>query len=115
MRDNISYKERDMAAANPEVEFHLDSFLGDCQEMLNEHYKSKLPNLNVPSIKVYPGGKYYKVAKKDNSHNESVWFFVSKEDGNIWKAASWKAPAKNFPRGNILSDVAKDVIGVYGI
>ena len=104
-----------MAAANPEVEFHLGGFLGDCQEMLKEHYESKLPSLTVPSIKVYPGGKYYKVAKKDNSHNESVWFFVSKEDGNIWKAASWKTPAKNFPRGNILSDVAKDVIGVYGI
>ncbi len=104
-----------MAAANPEVEFHLDSFLGDCQEMLNEHYESKLPGLKVPTIKVYPGGKYYKVAKKDNSHNESVWFFVSKEDGLVWKAASWKAPAKNFPRGNILTDNAKDVVGVYGI
>ena len=61
-----------MAAANPEVEFHLDGFLGDCQEMLNEHYESKLPSLTVPSIKVYPGGKYYKVAKKDNSHKLEV-------------------------------------------
>ena len=104
-----------MVAANPEVEFHMHGFLDDCQEMLNEHYESKLPSLSVPSLKVYPGGKYYKVAKKDNSHNESVWFFVSKEDGLIWKPASWKAPAKNFPRGCIIEDKAKDVIGVYGI
>ncbi len=37
------------------------------------------------------------------------------EDGLIWKPASWKAPAKNFPRGNILEDKVKDVIGVYGL
>ena len=105
-----------MAAANPEVEFHLDGFLKQCEEMLNEHYNQpKWSSLQAPDIKVYPGGKYYKVAKKDNSHNESVWFFVSKEDGNIWKAASWKSPARNFARGNILEDKVKDVIGIYGI
>ena len=105
-----------MAEANPEVEFHLDGFIEQCNEMLQEHYNYKFDGkLAAPDIKVYPGGKYYKIAKKDNSHNESVWFFVSKEDGLIWKAASWKAPAKNFPRGNILEDVAKDVIGVYGL
>jgi hypothetical protein len=104
-----------MATANPEVEFHMNEFLKDCEEMLKEHYNEKLTNLKVPEIKVYPGSKYYKIAKKDSSLNESVWFFVSKEDGLIWKAASWKAPARNFPRGNILEDKARDVIGVYGL
>mgnify|MGYP003115053077 FL=1 len=104
-----------MPAANPEVEFHMNDFLKECEEMLQEHYSEKFNNLKVPEIKVYTGGKYYKIAKKDNSHNESVWFFVSKEDGLIWKAASWKAPARNFPRGNILEDKAKDVIGIYGL
>ena len=61
------------------------------------------------------GGKYYKVIKEQGEYNKHVWFFVSKEDGLIWKPASWKSPAKNFPRGNILEDKAKDVIGVYGI
>ena len=104
-----------MPAANPEVEFHMNDFLKECEEMLQEHYSEKFSRLQVPEIKVYTGGKYYKIAKKDSSHNESVWFFVSKEDGLIWKAASWKAPARNFPRGNILEDKAKDVIGVYGL
>tara|TARA_R110002110_G_scaffold230731_1_gene446595 strand:- start:102 stop:419 length:318 start_codon:yes stop_codon:yes gene_type:complete len=105
-----------MTSPNPEVEFHLDGFLEQCNEILKEHYETKFPTLGIPEIKVYPGGKYYKVAKKDGSqNNESVWFFVDKEEGNIWKPAGWKAPAKNFPRGNILTDNAKDVIGVYGL
>ena len=104
-----------MAIANPEVEFHLQDFIGDCAVMLNEHYESKFANLEVPEVKVKEGGKYYKVIKSQGEYNQHVWFFVSKEDGLIWKPASWKAPAKNFPRGNILEDKAKDVIGVYGI
>ena len=89
-----------MAIANPEVEFHLQDFIGECVAMLNEHYESKFPRLNVPDVKVSEGGKFYKVYK---------------DDGLIWKPASWKAPARNFPRGNILEDKARDVIGVYGI
>lgn len=29
--------------------------------------------------------------------------FIDLNTGDIWKAASWKAPAKNFPRGNIIN------------
>ena len=104
-----------MAVANPEVEFHMEGFIQECTELLEEHYSEKFNNLNTPEIKVYTGGKYYKIAKVLNSYQESVWFFVGKEDGLIWKAASWKAPARNFPRGNILEDKAKDVIPVYGL
>jgi hypothetical protein len=104
-----------MAIANPEVEFHLQDFIGQCVEIISEHYSSKLPNLEVPEVKIKEGGKYYKIFKQQGEYNSHVWFFVSKEDGFIWKPASWKAPARNFPRGNILEDKAKDVIGVYGI
>ena len=105
-----------MAAPNPEVEFHLDGFLKDCQQMLEEHYSTKFPTLSVPEVDAKEGGKYYKVFKIESGYGGPyVWFFVDKEEGNIWKAASWKAPAKNFPRGNILTDNAKDVIGVYGL
>ena len=104
-----------MAIANPEVEFHLPEFVGECVAMLNEHYESKFSNLKVPDVKVSEGGKFYKVYKDEGEYHKSVWFFVSKEDGLIWKPASWKAPARNFPRGNILEDKARDVIGVYGL
>ena len=52
-----------MAIANPEVEFHLNGFLEQCNEMLKEHYDSKFDgSLDAPDIKVYPGGKYYKLS-----------------------------------------------------
>ena len=104
-----------MAIANPVVEFHLPEVVGECVAMLNEHYETKFPRLNVPDVKVKEVGKFYKVYKDEGEYHKSVWFFVSKEDGLIWKPASWKAPARNFPRGNILEDKAKDVIGVYGL
>ena len=50
-----------MAAPNPEVEFHLDGFLKDCQQMLEEHYSTKFPTLSIPEVDVKEGGKYYKV------------------------------------------------------
>ena len=80
-----------MAAANPEVEFHMNDFLDQCVVLLNDHYDSKFPNLPRPQVKVKAGGKYYKVYQDCGEYHKSVWFFVSKEDGSIWKAASWRA------------------------
>lgn len=50
------------------------------------------------------GSKYIKVIQGTSVHS-----FIVKEDGkkfkkgDILKAASWNAPATNFPRGNILT------------
>jgi hypothetical protein len=52
-------------------------------------------------IEFEPGSKYVKVVKISSGGSRSVHSFVEKETGNIWKAASWKAPAKNFARGNV--------------
>jgi hypothetical protein len=60
----MSYKEREMAIANPEVEFHIEGFIKQCDDMIKEHYELKLPTLDVPKLKLYVGGKYYKVAKR---------------------------------------------------
>lgn len=104
-----------MAITNPEVEFHLPEFISECVEMLNEHYQKHFSGLDLPAVRVSEGSKYYKVFKSDGGYSKSAWFFVSKEDGLIWKPASWKAPARNFPRGNILEDKARDVISIYGL
>lgn len=54
------------------------------------------------------GSKYIKVVSNGGSHS----FIMTKDDGkfrkgDVLKAASWAAPARNFARGNILEGTAK--------
>ena len=60
----------------------------------------------MSELSVEEGRKYLKVIRTDNQ--KTVWGFIVKEDdkkfkaGDILKAASYAAPARNKPRGNIL-------------
>ena len=51
-------------------------------------------------IEFEEGSKYVKVVSLSWS-SRSVHSFVEKATGDIWRAASWKAPARNFARGNV--------------
>ena len=51
-------------------------------------------------IEFEEGSKYVKVVSVSWG-SRSVHSFVEKANGNIWRAASWKAPARNFVRGNV--------------
>ena len=61
----------------------------------------------VDNLHVEEGRKYLKIVKQMGSQ-EIVWGFIVKKDdkkfraGDILKAASWAAPARNQARGNIL-------------
>lgn len=61
------------------------------------------------------GPKFVKIVRRDGTGSRSVYGFVSHADGRIWKAASWKAPAKNFSRGNIFEPKTWNCAGVYGV
>ena len=60
------------------------------------------------SIEFEEGRKYIKVTKKLGTQT-MVWGFIMKDDdkkflaGDILKAASWSAPARNKARGNIFT------------
>ena len=56
------------------------------------------PIFTVPTA----GRKYLRVVRTDAGR--SVYCFIEKATGNIWKAAGWKGPALNFPRGNIYDE-----------
>ncbi len=62
----------------------------------------------INNLYVEEGRKYLKIIKK-LGNQEMVWGFIVKTEsdkmfkqGDILKAASWSAPARNKPRGNIL-------------
>mgnify|MGYP003344930545 FL=1 len=52
------------------------------------------------------GSKYVKIVTISGGGSRSVHCFVEKENGNIWRAASWKAPARNFVRGNVFDQAS---------
>ena len=78
-----------------EVEYAFETFVDGVQEMLDEHMNTRFPNLPRVKIEVYPGRKYWKIVRVDNG--ASVFGFVRKSDGAIFKAASWKTPFVKGP------------------
>jgi hypothetical protein len=53
------------------------------------------------SVTFEPGSKFIRVVVEIGPSRSSHSFIDAQ--GNIWKSASWKAPAKNFIRGNIVT------------
>jgi hypothetical protein len=91
----------------------FQSFVNATQEMINEHYQSSFPNNTVPKIEYEEGKKYIRVISNSGLHNRSVFCFVDKTTGDVYKAASWKVPAKHV-RGNIFRGNIKEYLTPYG-
>jgi len=72
------------------------------------------------ALEVAPGRKYVKIVRKDvwngeESESGSVFAFIDKATGSVFKPASWKTPAKHA-RGNIFNaDNGLGCVGKYGI
>ncbi len=77
------------------------------QRSRSEYYDPSMVDDFRESLTVEEGRKYLKIVKK-LGNQQMVWGFIVKADdkkfkaGDILKAASWSAPARNKARGNIL-------------
>ena len=75
-----------------------------------EYHKEQIDKLcegeDVPEFSINTLRKYHKIIMKD--YNQShVHLFVDKETGDVYKPASFKAPAKGV-RYNLLDDTSRE-------
>lgn len=98
----------------------LKKFLAGAQRIVSKEYSGKYPFDRILTLTT-GGKKYNRVVVDDYDKDtgdaighKSVWCFINKENGDVLKAASWKAPAKHA-RGNIFDkDNGLKFIGPYG-
>lgn len=101
LADAIAEQTGDYERAVQDAE--LIAFVARCQELVTKHYAESYPSLTVPTLTIDPKGrKYIRIVKEDGS-SRSVYCFVERETGAIYKADGWKKPAKHA-RGNIRDD-----------
>ena len=76
-----------------------------CEALTQDFYKkgSKLDY----KFYIEAGRKYLKVIMETEAGSRSVHAFIEKKFGNVYKAASWKAPAKHI-RFNLLDDNSRE-------
>ena len=92
-------------------QYHLRTLKGNLSGNYPEYAKEQLDAIengtaNLMKFKVYSGKKYYKIVQQEfetweksknfNQYRDgSVHAFVIKETGEVFKPASWAAPAKH--------------------
>lgn len=82
----------------------FESWFGRASNNDSEYVKQRINEFKA-NLRIEEGNKFIKVIHDSSVHS----FIVIKDDGkfkkgDILKAASWRAPAKNFARGNILNN-----------
>lgn len=93
----------------------LTSFVLGCEVKVRTYTAEQFPNIDPHTISITTerGKRYVRVVRVD-SGGRSAHCFVDTTNGNVLKAAGWKAPAKHA-RGNIFNaDNGLDCMTPYG-
>ena len=70
-------------------------------DALELDFKRRYPNSDPYKFSIESGRKYHKIVMETESQSQSVHAFIDKKTGEVYKPASWKAPAKHV-RFNLL-------------
>ena len=102
-----------MANIEPAILDRLERYVARLDELCVAYYEDRFDHIEAPEIRVELGRKYAKVINGRNGG--SVHTFIDLTNGNILKAASYKAPAPNGVRGNIFDDdCGMSCVGPFG-
>lgn len=93
----------------------LTAFLKGCSAILVKHFQDNGYKHPVDEVYAEYGSRYVRVMRRTpGSAGACAHCFVDRTNGDVLKAASWKAPAKHA-RGNIFSpDNGLSGMGPYG-
>lgn len=90
----------------------LDTGIQEYVEHLRQDYGQNAYSLNK-RFYFEIGRKYVHVIMEDNQRSSHSWIVIKQDKkfklGDILKSASWKSPATNFARGNVLEGNFKHI------
>lgn len=100
----------------------LDCILLHIAEGMGNYYARTFSHIPTPEVKIDGNGKRYIrvstfkwVEARGKSYPDSVYFFVDTTNGNLLRAASYKAPDTKNPRGNIFDGDVLTKLTPYGV
>ncbi len=84
----------------------------DCKDSTNYHERAYYEY--ATSITEHKGSKYIKLSYSSGGRSVHCFIVNSKNDkdfkyGDILKSATWKSPARNFARGNVIDDTVESL------
>ena len=87
----------------------VEDFTEKIQVKLDKYYAEKFPHLKMGVVEINFGRRYAKLVK-----DRGVYCFIDMTNGDVLKAATWRAPAKHA-RGNLFApDGGMNCMGPYG-
>ncbi len=99
-----------MTVSKDEVDAYIPHWLERVNEWRKERHTARCPNLDYKPVEIAEGGrKYTKVV-----YEGSVYCFIERATGEIYKARSYKTPETNFARGSIFVKDITHAVGDYG-
>lgn len=93
-----------------EIKNRIESYAARLDEARTAYYDGRYDYVTNEPVTVSYGRRYAKVCVGSSVHT-----FIDMTNGDILKAASYKAPAKNGVRGSVLAeDFGLSCVGPYG-
>lgn len=86
--------------SQPVTDQQIQQVVDYAQKVINEWYAQEgYEHVTPPTVIVEKGKKYAKLVTVGTQR--FAYGFIDMTNGDLLKAASWKAPEKNYPRGNV--------------